>query len=103
MEAEAGGSNPLSHPRMLSLSGLGFFLCPRFPALPSSGGVLYLPVPTGRLAEMAELVDALDLGSSSRREWGFKSPSSHHEARYGGLFLASFLLHWPLALWGRAL
>ena len=28
-------------------------------------------------ARMAELADALDLGSSSITEWGFKSPSSH--------------------------
>jgi hypothetical protein len=28
-------------------------------------------------AKVAELVDALDLGSSARKAWGFESPLSH--------------------------
>ncbi len=31
-----------------------------------------------RIARVAELVDALDLGSSSAEEWEFESPLSHH-------------------------
>ncbi len=30
------------------------------------------------IARVAELVDALDLGSSSAKEWEFESPLSHH-------------------------
>ena len=47
------------------------------------------------LAEMAELVDALDLGSSSRREWGFKSPSSHQQQKE--LALRGGFFFWPRA------
>ncbi len=31
------------------------------------------------IARVAELVDALDLGSSAPSAWGFNSPLSHHE------------------------
>ena len=32
-------------------------------------------------ARVAELVDALDLGSSAQGAWGFNSPLSHQEFR----------------------
>ncbi len=32
-------------------------------------------------ARVAELVDALDLGSSAPSAWGFNSPLSHHERK----------------------
>lgn len=32
---------------------------------------------SGHLARVAELVDALDLGSSGEQPWGFESPLSH--------------------------
>ena len=35
------------------------------------------PARSGRQARVAELVDALDLGSSDDESWGFESPLSH--------------------------
>ena len=47
----------------------------------SAPSVWRLGLPRGdgmHLARVAELVDALDLGSSTQKVWGFDSPLSHH-------------------------
>ena len=43
---------------------------------------------------MAELVDALDLGSSVLRAWEFESPSSYHSLQgFAGLRKPFFVAH----------
>ena len=44
------------------------------------------------LAEVAELVDALDSGSSGHSLWGFKSPLPHQKKTRMGLIF--FLWRW---------
>ncbi len=66
-----------ARPRALQLNGLTVFF--RGSYHPPRTARDPRPAPGGRPgARVAELADALDLGSSELTSWGFESPLSHH-------------------------